>query len=778
MAPRQVPHQLPWRDVHPFFLLSPLMALLSRAWSRLRGPGPPKPWLAEAVQSADQGEAALQGEAEAALATRYAPWGGHPPGVAEGSGAPVEDGESSWKACPALKANSSLLEAWEPSDDNDEEYGGEEATSGPTEHGSEYTDGQLAPPSPSLLKTLQDPPREEESEEGGVAEDTAIMFSFPPSHWESGPGMEEEEDGEAVSQEAPIMSTSPLSPGPKPRARGYCAGEAQAPAKEEERTENKETRKTSTFSSCAGSHPSAWECYSGEESEEEGEAEGPSSISPTSTFLRAWVYRPGEDTEDEEEEGEDNDSGTAEEEGGAEGPSSISPTSTFLRAWVYRPGEDTEDEEEEEEDSDSGAAEEEGEAEVSSSIPPTSTLLRAWVYRPGEDTEDEEEEGEDSDSGASEDEGEAEGPFSIPPTNTFLRAWVYRPGEDTEDEEEEEEDSDSGEAEVSSSIPPTSTLLRAWVYRPGEDTEDEEEEGEDSDSGASEDEGEAEGPSSIPPTSTFLRAWVYRPGEDTEDEEEEEEDSNSGAAEEEGEAEGPSSISPASAFLRSWVYRPGEDSEEEDEENEKDGSEAAGSEPGSSIQAQSSFFRGPRSAPGKETEEGEAEPHPFRVAIYLPGEKPPPPWALPRLPARLQRRLKSAEAPTRHLDPETPQKTTKVRFSEKVSIHFLVVWAGPAQAARQGPWEQLARDRSRFARRIAQAEEVLGPCFTPAARAKAWARPRDPSPPPPPPAATPATTQTLPTSSVQATPLSHAVISPFPIYVAAPPCLDLSWRRS
>ncbi|XP_035868406.1 protein phosphatase 1 regulatory subunit 15A isoform X2 [Phyllostomus discolor] len=695
MAPHQVPHQLPWRDVHPFFLLSPLMALLSRAWSRLRGPGPPKPWLAEAVQSADQGEAGLQGEAEAALATGYVPWGKHPPGVAEGSGAAVEDGESSWKACPALKANSSLLEAWEPSDDNDEEYGGEEATSGPTEQGSEYTDGQLAPPSPSLLKTLQDPPGEEESEEGGIAEDKAIMFSFPPSHWESGPGMEEEEDGEAVSQEAPSMSTSPLSPGPKPRPWGYCAGEAQAPAKEEERTENKKTRKTSTFSSCAGSHPSTWECYSGEESEEEGEDEGPSSISPTSTFLRTWVYRPGEDTEDEEEEGEDSDSGAAEDKGEAEGPSSILPTSTFLRAWVYRPG---------------------------------------------EDTEDEEEEGEDSDSGAAEDKGEAEGPSSIPPTSTFLRAWVYRPGEDTEDEEEEEEDSNSG---------------------------------------AAEDEGEAEGPSSIPPTNTFLRSWVYRPGEDTEDEEEEEEDSNSGAAEEEGEAEGPSSISPASAFLRSWVYRPGEDSEKEDEENEKDGSEAAGSEPGSSIQAQSSFFRGPRSAPGKETEDGEAEPHPFRVAIYLPGEKPPPPWALPRLPARLQRRLKSAEAPTRHLDPETPQKTTKVRFSEKVSIHFLVVWAGPAQSARKGPWEQLARDRSRFARRIAQAEEVLGPCFTPASRAKAWARLRDPSPPPPPPlpAATPATTQTLPTSSVEATPLSHAVISPFPIYVAAPPCLDLSWRR-
>lgn len=115
-----------------------------------------------------------------------------------------------------------------------------------------------------------------------------------------------------------------------------------------------------------------------------------------------------------------------------------------------------------------------------------------------------------------------------------------------------------------------------------------------------------------------------------------------------------------------------------------------------------------------------------------------------------------------------------MRFSEKVSIHYLVVWAGPAQAARQGPWEQFARDRSRFARRIAQVEEVLGPCFTLAARARAWARLGNPSPPL---AVTPATTQTSSTSSAQATPLSHTVISPFPVFVAMPPCLDLSWRR-
>lgn len=188
MAPGQMPHQpAPWRGTHPLFLLSPLMGLLSRAWSLLRAPGPPEPWLVEAVTEADQGGAGLEDEAKASLATYHALWGRHPQEETKDSGAAEEDREASPGACPNLEAKHSLPEAWGLSDDDDEKYGGEEATGVPREQ-KEFMDGQPAPlPLSLLIRSLPDLPGEEESKEeavtgGGGNEVTA--FSFPLSHWE------------------------------------------------------------------------------------------------------------------------------------------------------------------------------------------------------------------------------------------------------------------------------------------------------------------------------------------------------------------------------------------------------------------------------------------------------------------------------------------------------------------------------------------------------------------------------------------------------------------
>ena len=595
MAPGQMSHQpAPWRGTHPFFLLSPLMGLLSRAWSLLKAPGPPEPWLVEAVTEADQGGAGLEDEAKASLATYHALWGRHPQEETKDSGVAEEDREAPPGACPNLEAKHSLPEIWGLSDDDDEKYGGEEATGVPREQ-KEFMDGQPAPlPLSLLIRSLPDLPGEEESKEEAVTGGNEVTaFSFPLSHWECCPGEEEEEeeeDGEAVRVCRPVNGAT------------------------EERTETEAAMKTSMSPSSVDSHLRAWECCSGKESEEEekdkqaekGDADpGPHSTSLAQRpSLRTWQHPSSAITEEEE----DRDS----EEMGVS--SSVPLTSAFLSDWVYRPGEDTEEEEDEdEEDCDSEATEDEGEAEDSSATLPTSAFLSAWVYRPGEDTEEE----EDCDSEATEDEGEAEVSSATLPTSAFLSASVYRPG-DTEEEEDCDSTEDEGEAEVSSSISLTSAFLSAWVYQPG-DTEEEE----DCDSEATEDEGEAVVSSATPPTSAFLSAWVYRPGEDTEEEDEyEDEDDESGAAD-----LGPSpSLQTQSALLRDQIYQPGE---------KTDGGEAA-------------------------EKWGEAEPCPFRVAIYLPGEKPPPPWAPPRLPLRLQRRLKSAQTPTRHPDLEPLPKTRKV----------------------------------------------------------------------------------------------------------------------
>lgn len=219
---------------------------------------------------------------------------------------------------------------------------------------------------------------------------------------------------------------------------------------------------------------------------------------------------------------------------------------------------------------------------------------------------------------------------------------VCPPGEHVESEEE-------SEAEGLSPIPPK-TFMRGWACQPGEDAESTEEE-EDGDWEA------AEEPSLVPKTSAFLQAWVYRPGEDTEEEE-----SDWGASEGEGEAEGLSSTPQTSAFLRAWVYQPREDMEEDSEDEDHGHSAAATSGARTTLQTQSAPLGGwTAGGRGAEFEGREAaERRPFRVAIYLPGERPPPAWSPPRLPHRLQRRLKSAEPPSQLLDPGTPPQGRKV----------------------------------------------------------------------------------------------------------------------
>ncbi|XP_036391275.1 protein phosphatase 1 regulatory subunit 15B [Megalops cyprinoides] len=55
----------------------------------------------------------------------------------------------------------------------------------------------------------------------------------------------------------------------------------------------------------------------------------------------------------------------------------------------------------------------------------------------------------------------------------------------------------------------------------------------------------------------------------------------------------------------------------------------------------------------------------------------------------------------------------KVRFSPIVQVHTMHTWSFAMQAARKGLWEELARDRVRFQRRIEETEQAIGYCFHP-----------------------------------------------------------------
>ncbi|KAG8433995.1 hypothetical protein GDO86_012378 [Hymenochirus boettgeri] len=84
-----------------------------------------------------------------------------------------------------------------------------------------------------------------------------------------------------------------------------------------------------------------------------------------------------------------------------------------------------------------------------------------------------------------------------------------------------------------------------------------------------------------------------------------------------------------------------------------------------------------------------------------------------------------ADAPVE--SPSTPEKQIsgslkKVQFSPTVTVHPMVVWSYAYRKARKGPWEEYARDRCRFQRRIADAQTAIGFCLELQHRAKIWTR--------------------------------------------------------
>lgn len=64
----------------------------------------------------------------------------------------------------------------------------------------------------------------------------------------------------------------------------------------------------------------------------------------------------------------------------------------------------------------------------------------------------------------------------------------------------------------------------------------------------------------------------------------------------------------------------------------------------------------------------------------------------------------------------SPQK--KVRFSPVVKMHVMRTWLFARQASRHGTWEEIARDRDRFQRRIRDTEQAIGYCFSQSHREK------------------------------------------------------------
>ncbi|XP_064169753.1 protein phosphatase 1 regulatory subunit 15B [Anguilla rostrata] len=80
-------------------------------------------------------------------------------------------------------------------------------------------------------------------------------------------------------------------------------------------------------------------------------------------------------------------------------------------------------------------------------------------------------------------------------------------------------------------------------------------------------------------------------------------------------------------------------------------------------------------------------------------------------PRRLTPWKKPGSGPETHLQTAETHGPKKVRFSPLVRVHVMWAWSYAMQAVRRGPWEEMARDRARFQRRIQETEQAIGYCL-------------------------------------------------------------------
>ncbi|KPP73954.1 lisH domain-containing protein C1711.05-like [Scleropages formosus] len=90
-----------------------------------------------------------------------------------------------------------------------------------------------------------------------------------------------------------------------------------------------------------------------------------------------------------------------------------------------------------------------------------------------------------------------------------------------------------------------------------------------------------------------------------------------------------------------------------------------------------------------------------------------------------KRKTKPGHTPAVNVQKEREPILPKVRFSPVVEVHVMRSWSFALQATRRGPWEEMARDRDRFKRRIAETEQAIGYCLLPSHREKILARLRE-----------------------------------------------------